>query len=392
MLHTVHRVEEAKPPILGACHRGCSTPMTRFGVARQRRRLDGYWSTVWLCTYFSGLPLCPLTITAQFPPPPPSHIDCTAYGQALRAPAHNTPVRLGLLIHFGFEVDVLEIALHEYNGVVDWIFLVEATHAHQRMAHKPLIWETLQTTPRFRSLRQNVVHLILDDADYPKHKNGAKEDIWAMEYYQWQRAWERFSEWNARMDVFGPQDVIGLGDVDEVPSRKLLEHIRACPLLTGQFDAGIWFPYGRLQTAFRSDFPVPGHPFTLGCPTFYTMERIQQMRRPYASKQRGTTGQFALGGMHMTHYGYLPNQLLKSLTATEYGAPLRECIDRWMRHETTALLAEEMRQQPRDLGKRIVRIEDVPVSDLNAVHIPWLLRDNRKRYPEWDGNSDPRTC
>ena len=43
----------------------------------------------------------------------------------------HTPARLVLMILFSYEVDVLEIALHEAQDQVDKIVIVEASHSHR---------------------------------------------------------------------------------------------------------------------------------------------------------------------------------------------------------------------------------------------------------------------
>ena len=64
-------------------------------------------------------------------------------------------------------MDSLEIHLQEVLGLVDVVFLVEATVTNQGQP-KPLIWERVKNSERFRFLRDEgvttrVVHLIVDD-------------------------------------------------------------------------------------------------------------------------------------------------------------------------------------------------------------------------------------
>src|ERR1700756_5408890 len=88
-------------------------------------------------------------------------------------------------------------------------------------------------------------------------------------------------------------------------------------------DFGIWFPFGHINQAFQTDFPIRGHPLTLGDPTYYKLQAAKALaaKKPnsFPSRRRGGSANFLLGGIHMTHYGYLPFQLVKSTTATEGG-------------------------------------------------------------------------
>ena len=82
---------------------------------------------------------------------------------------------------FGFEVDVLEIALRQQHDLVDKIFLVESSKSHRgvSLSYKPklfckkctifqtskmLLWERLKFTERFSFLdKQKVMHIVAND-------------------------------------------------------------------------------------------------------------------------------------------------------------------------------------------------------------------------------------
>ena len=64
-------------------------------------------------------------------------------------------------------MDLLEIHLREVLGLVDVVFLVEATVTSQGQS-KPLLWERVKNSQRFSFLRDEgvmtrVVHLVVDD-------------------------------------------------------------------------------------------------------------------------------------------------------------------------------------------------------------------------------------
>ena len=65
----------------------------------------------------------------------------------------------------GFDVDVLEVLLHELDNVSDKIFVMESTRTHNKGIRKALLWERLQDQPRFKIFQDKVVHLVLDDAE-----------------------------------------------------------------------------------------------------------------------------------------------------------------------------------------------------------------------------------
>lgn len=156
-------------------------------------------------TYFLTLePLVPVNEQC-LPPPLPSvdEIDCTLYPKAFTGVKRTEPIKIGVLIQFGFDVDVLEIHMNELYDVVDKFFIIESTHAHYGKLEKPLIWEQVKGQKRFRKFP--VVHFIIDDAEATE----ATDKQWAMESLQERRRWEKFSEWNAATKYFSDDDVIG---------------------------------------------------------------------------------------------------------------------------------------------------------------------------------------
>lgn len=156
-------------------------------------------------TYFLELePLVPVNKECKPPPlPPPSEINCTLYPNAFLGIKRSQPVKVGVLLQFGFDVDVLEIHMNELYGVVDKFFIIESTHAHYGHIKKPLMWEHVQQQERFKKFP--VVHFIIDDAESLNATN--KE--WSMESLQERLRWLKFLEWNAATQYFSDVDIIG---------------------------------------------------------------------------------------------------------------------------------------------------------------------------------------
>ena len=99
-------------------------------------------------------------------------------------------------------------------------------------------------------------------------------------------------------------DMVGFGDADEVPSRFNLQLLRYCQPKGDMIDIGIWFPMGRLNNAFQTDWPVPDHPYALGDPTYHTFKSAQTKYESGVTptRNRGASGNYLLGGMHMTRH------------------------------------------------------------------------------------------
>jgi len=182
--------------------------------------------------------------------------------------------------------------LHELYDVVDRFVVVEAISAHGKAKRgKPLLWDRVKHQPRFARFADKVLHFVVDDADLEALVAGSHGDsVFAMEYLQEQRRWEKFVQWNALAKEFGDDDMIGFGDADEIASRQNVWLLKHCHTKGDKVDIGIYFALGTISKAFRTDFPVPGHPFTYGDPTFWRLPAAATNGRP--NRMRGRGGSF----------------------------------------------------------------------------------------------------
>ena len=79
-------------------------------------------------------------------------------------------------------------------------------------------------------------------------------------------------------------------------------------------------PLGSLDRAYNSEYHVPGKPHTYAQPTIYNWVDIRSGKFQGRRLQKGwkeARDRYIEGGLHMTHAPYLPNHILKTLTATE---------------------------------------------------------------------------
>ena len=90
--------------------------------------------------------------------------------------------------------------------------------------------------------------------------------------------WLKVKKWNDLTHSLRDNDVIGFGDADEITSRKNIQLLKYCPLRSKSLDIGIWFPFGRIDQAFRSDFPVSKkYKYTLGKVYLLNTRRTKQV-------------------------------------------------------------------------------------------------------------------
>ena len=115
-----------------------------------------------------------------------------------------------------------------------------------------------------------------------------------------------------------------------MPSREVLYQLKYCKIAADIVDIGIWFPMNAFKFAFTSDFPVSkDNLLTLGDPTFYTMEKAENLSKDgiVPTRMRGKngmeTGNFLLGGAHLSCYQYLPYYILKNIFSSECGNDIK---------------------------------------------------------------------
>jgi hypothetical protein len=319
------------------------------------------------------------TVGATVEPPPVKEPNCEDYPKTFESGVREDK-KVAILLQFGFDVDVLEIALYEYYDIVDYIFIAEATRTHRKGMLKPLMVNRLLGTDRFRKFADKVVPLVMDESN-TKGDNG----MWFQESSQEFYRFRQFHIWNKRNQVFGPDDIVGMGDVDEIASRNTINTVKRCVWkdLDQGIDVGIWFPMGSLDYKFRTDFPVShSHPFTLGDPTFYKVGHTQHVLDMGKSltRGRGTSKHFVLGGMHLSDHNYLPFRLLKDLTCTECGGfSAKFCLSMLQTYKRGGIKAVQDYYQDRGRLKRPTRFQKRSLRD--NLYIPWFLEENHYRFP-----------
>ena len=96
-------------------------------------------------------------------------------------------------------------------------------------------------------------------------KEAGKLKRWQLENLQEEVRWKKIKEWNSITHSLTNNDIIGFGDADEVTSRTNIQLLKYCPLKSKSLDIGIWFPFGRMDQAYMSDYPVSfKYKYTLG--------------------------------------------------------------------------------------------------------------------------------
>jgi len=304
------------------------------------------------------------------PPPEPEPKDCVTNEKRIA----------DVFLFGGGEVDTLEIRLLELYDVVDAIHPVVSNLDHKGGVSRDILSDLLMT-PRFMRFADKVevwhIEQELKEGDGTNAANFRLEDekggIAA------KKAGERYgSETDPRWAVI-------FGHVDEIPRRADVWRIKRCEAqLPGNF--AIWFPRGRLDTAYRSDWPAKGKPWSLGDPGMYWADGVGGL-------PRGGLPNVVGRGFHATDYCFPVYGIFKSVTATEgrtsersYFASLgfneSNCEEMW-RARTHACHTAFMPD-----GQRYKQVD--PAGSDDDFRVPWALCAMPERYPAWRGGVDGR--
>eukprot|EP01135_Chromosphaera_perkinsii_P011778 Nk52_evm24s2496 gene=Nk52_evmTU24s2496 len=347
--------------------------------------------------------------------------ECAKYPHGLTGKLLDKTKKVGVVTMVGFEADVLEIYLQEVYDVVDYVFLIESTIIHgPSPLRKPLIWEELRRQPRFQRFSRypsKIVYLVNGDEGIPPSGG-----TFGAEQYQRKLRYEKVMAWNERTKAFKVGDLIGFGDTDGIIRRENIHLLKHCEAKEEEIDIGIWFSFGELDRAFKPDWPTGGdkHRWSLGMFTFHSMtdeklsgkmDRIPEhlhgnnLVMGFPDNRLGMSKAYLLGGMHATHYPYLPYILMKHFTASEYygdkGSVVRlaEMVrEHSQKSDELAKWQEEAVNswywgidKVEGLGKqRFMPARDLKKEDPALFYIPWFVECNPRRYYSGTSRPDPR--
>jgi len=216
---------------------------------------------------------------------------------------------------FSYDLDALEVRLHELSKVTDLFALIEMPVTH-RGHRKPLVWARNKDTPRFHAFKDRVLHVVADDHDFIKY-------LYAHSSLPNDRQ-ERntlLSNGTARMQQMlqsllssrhlkGRELVVNFGHADEIPSARNMALVKKCQPSALPIDSGTWMPMGRFDRAAHADGSLggkQGFPFTFSSSSFQEPSKLME-------RSGGGNRSYLLGGWQLSAYAYPPHALLKQLT------------------------------------------------------------------------------
>jgi len=263
-----------------------------------------------------------------------------------------------------YEVDTLQIALAEYDGVAD-VLITEnlAIHSYKsRKQQKPLLlWPRLKSNPAFATFNSTVHYTQCT-------KSRTSNALWEQEFN------DNKCVTDAVRQLASQYDVIVVGSVDEVLSRRTLLRLKHCHLPPLPASGAIGMPMGLLGRKFKTDWHHPSRPFSFSLPSVWAATAPNPRRR-----MKSLPGPAIVGGLHMTNYCFLPAMFLKTLWATESQTGITQA-----HAQSNPVALKDACYRYDELHTRI----SAPASP--ETRVPWLLHMCPSSFPAWYGKLDPR--
>ena len=192
-------------------------------------------------------------------------------------------------------------------------------------------------------------------------------------------------------------DVFISGNVDEVLSRQVLHQLRWCKTSASLLTGALWVPNGNFDRAMRSDFPVLGRPHTFRAPAIFLWNNETSREEWFGDRLTslvltGEKDKFISGGIHMTNHAFLPEAILKELTATEDDFYTGFINAAYLLSMDLADLNREQKNLYNMVDKECWLANSDNINNVTDVEkfVPWFLSCNPHRYPYWIGEPDPR--
>lgn len=301
---------------------------------------------------------------------------------------------------FGFDLDMLELKLLELQDVVDLFVVIEMPLTH-KATPKPLLWARNKDSQRFAKFSSQVLHIVIDDEKVLEHlklesSNNQLLDVqWDKESAQEDEGIRKLRQLITSLIKYPVDEereiIINYGDTDEIASPRNLQILKSCQPSKFPVDHGVWMIEGRLNKAFMSDFPVKRElPYTYGNPCSQTVQTLK-------GRCFGSSGNYLLGGWHMTGYPYLPHVVMKKLTGSEYTGMsadeielLREGRDGLEKYYMKTDIGSDPRMFLKKMWLWELKKQALYKERPELLEPPCTIRSNPERYEAWFGSNDRR--
>jgi len=170
---------------------------------------------------------------------------------------------------FGFELDMIEMKLHELNQTVDLFAIIEMPVTHKGHS-KPLVWNRNKDLPRFAPFKDRILHLVVD----PKIDDHTSRSF-VYEHTQEKLGVQQLKEMLEQLypETTNQEVLLNFGDVDEISHPRSLALMKHCEPKKMPVDTGALMVMSHFSQIFQPKHPVnPELPYAYGNPTLVALE------------------------------------------------------------------------------------------------------------------------
>ena len=298
---------------------------------------------------------------------PELEINCKKkeYSHFLTGNKRKQPIRIFDLTEMAYELDILEIRLFELEDVVDEFVLLEGLYTHIGIK-KPLFFE--RNYQRYSRWKDKIKYIVWDErmsleSDRLNEKKFGKYD-WSLEKKSRSFLMEAFKELHRDGEDLNDEDLLILGDLDELPHRDVIAHFKYCEVkenfFPATFDAIFW------RFSFHWLFNE-----ICDCPSVVTWKNIKKENVPLRenfSSRIGTTA------WHLNRFGPAVMQVVKEFSIAEGSLQLPSGNPEILRNISFAQQQMEKGIRPCCPRDHLAYHKD-PIQEGYAI--PWIILANQ---------------
>ena len=322
--------------------------------------------------------------------------------QAVWSGARPRPARLVDVVMFAWELDILEIRLHELEEVVDVFVIIESAFS-QRGIPKPLVLAA--TMSRFERFRHKIVYITQDDVHFrtklsrvarPSQRGGRLPPKWeaylsngtipaaSVDGFEWINEDNRLDaakEWMRLDAALRPPNTTEetlylFSDLDEVPNAQALLHVKHC-------EPAKWpAPQGKVKAG-----PEPVDLFRLP-PLRFALHRFN-FDAEHVTGARDAPIHVIKDPEHSvlryTGYPVAPYELGLGAHLSRCVSPVALMLKSWLQAESSEFRSDEEHLTALNVEAWYDRVRAAWIKKSRATGqstwLPWFLEHNRERFP-----------
>ncbi|KEP62507.1 UNVERIFIED_CONTAM: hypothetical protein HHA_207750 [Hammondia hammondi] len=338
------------------------------------------------------------------------------------------PVKIVDAVILGYDLDMLEVRLYEYEHTVDYFVVLESRHHTTGLFEKPLLFQ--QNRQRFARFLHKIIYFEIpfDISLHLARRCSPRflkdfDSCWSFEFTSRSILFWMLARFNEAVDAAGnthlsvpildDDDLIMTGDPDEIIRGDRLRHLKICePVEQPTLGWAMVHHPGHVGSMARKDFGAQTGLSTdvadaIGplMDTFMYkkvryLHRVEDPRSLPHVFQRHAPSQltpplYLYGGWHMSDMSYLP--FLMSKIPVDDNKPGYEpwSVYRHLVNGDLDLAQRNIWEEFRDyrqVGASVISADKVPhaYKDLGFGDMPWVMKCNPMRYPTWFRLPDKR--